>query len=92
MVFLTQHIGDYPGICQGKTRIPGVNDGEEFELTDVSCVAGDARKKPNNYQEKTRSEKESRSTRTFVKYLKIIKKTLSLSLLYFLSLMYDTTI
>lgn len=41
MVFLTQHIGDYPGICQGKTRIPGVNDGEEFELTDVSCVAGD---------------------------------------------------
>lgn len=40
MVFLTQHIGDYPGICQGKTRIPGVNDGEEFELTDVSCGAG----------------------------------------------------
>jgi len=40
MVFLGQHIGDYPGICQGKTRIPGVNDGEEFELTDVSCGAG----------------------------------------------------
>lgn len=40
MVFLTQHIGDYPGICQGKTRIPGVNDGEEFELTDVSFGAG----------------------------------------------------
>lgn len=46
MVFLTQHIGDYPGICQGKTRIPGVNDGEEFELTDVSYVAGDPRKTP----------------------------------------------
>ena len=38
MTFLTPHIGDYPGICQGKTRIPGVNDGEEFELTDVSWV------------------------------------------------------
>lgn len=36
MTFLTPHIADYPGICQGKTRIPGVNDGEEFELTDVS--------------------------------------------------------
>lgn len=40
MVYLTNHIGDYPGICQGKTRINGVNDGEEFELTDVSwCVS-----------------------------------------------------
>lgn len=38
MTFLSPHIGDYPGICQGKTRIPGVNDGEEFELTDVSWV------------------------------------------------------
>lgn len=27
---------DYPTITQGKTRIPGINDGEEFELTDVS--------------------------------------------------------
>lgn len=36
MTFLSNHIGDYPGICQGKTRITGVNDGEEFELTDVS--------------------------------------------------------
>ncbi len=27
---------DYPTISQGKTRIPGVNDSEEFELTDVS--------------------------------------------------------
>lgn len=36
MAYLSNHIGDYPGICQGKTRIAGVNDGEEFELTDVS--------------------------------------------------------
>lgn len=36
MAYLSNHIGDYPGICQGKTRITGVNDGEEFELTDVS--------------------------------------------------------
>lgn len=27
---------DYPTITQGKTRIPSINDGEEFELTDVS--------------------------------------------------------
>ena len=27
---------DYPTITQGKTRIPGINDGEEFEITDVS--------------------------------------------------------
>uniref|UniRef100_T1GWF3 Myosin motor domain-containing protein n=1 Tax=Megaselia scalaris TaxID=36166 RepID=T1GWF3_MEGSC len=32
--YLSNHIADYPGICQGKTRIPGVNDGDEFELTD----------------------------------------------------------
>uniref|UniRef100_A0A1A9X0Q5 Myosin motor domain-containing protein n=1 Tax=Glossina brevipalpis TaxID=37001 RepID=A0A1A9X0Q5_9MUSC len=35
MCLLSQRIGDYPGICQGKTRIPGVNDGEEFEATDA---------------------------------------------------------
>lgn len=29
-------MSDYPTITQGKTRIPGINDGEEFELTDVS--------------------------------------------------------
>lgn len=49
MVFLTQHIGDYPGICQGKTRIPGVNDGEEFELTDVSCGAGPCNNNTTQY-------------------------------------------
>lgn len=34
---LSSHISDYPGISQGKTRIQGVNDGEEFEVTDVSA-------------------------------------------------------
>lgn len=33
---LTSRVSDYPTISNGKTRIPGVNDGEEFELTDVS--------------------------------------------------------
>jgi len=36
---LTSRISDYPLISQGKTRIPGVNDGEDFELTDVSVLA-----------------------------------------------------
>lgn len=35
---LTSRISDYPMISQGKTRIPGVNDGEDFELTDVSVL------------------------------------------------------
>lgn len=35
---LSSHISDYPCISQGKTRIPGVNDGEEFEVTDVSEI------------------------------------------------------
>lgn len=34
--YLTTRMSDYPTISQGKTRVPGVNDGEEFELTDVS--------------------------------------------------------
>lgn len=33
---LTSRISDYPLISQGKTRISGVNDGDDFELTDVS--------------------------------------------------------
>jgi hypothetical protein len=33
---LSSRMCDYPTITQGKTRIPGINDGEEFELTDVS--------------------------------------------------------
>lgn len=34
---LGNHISSYPLISLGKTRIPGVNDGLEFEQTDVSC-------------------------------------------------------
>lgn len=33
---LTQRISDYPLICFGKTRIPGINDEEMFDETDVS--------------------------------------------------------
>jgi hypothetical protein len=36
MCFLSNRIGDYPSITQGKTRIAGVNDGEELEYLDVS--------------------------------------------------------
>jgi len=39
MTLLSNRIADYYYISQGKTRIPGVNDGEEFQITDVSeCV------------------------------------------------------
>ncbi|KAF7379403.1 hypothetical protein HZH66_014774 [Vespula vulgaris] len=36
MTFLSNRIGDYWYISQGKTRIPGVNDASEMEETDVS--------------------------------------------------------
>lgn len=36
MTILSSRMSDYPTITQGKTRIPGINDGEEFEETDVS--------------------------------------------------------
>lgn len=36
MTLLSTRMSDYPTITQGKTRVPGINDGEEFELTDVS--------------------------------------------------------
>lgn len=36
MTFLSNRISDYYYISQGKTRIYGVNDGEEFQITDVS--------------------------------------------------------
>jgi hypothetical protein len=36
MTLLSARMSDYPTITQGKTRIPGINDGEEFEITDVS--------------------------------------------------------
>jgi hypothetical protein len=35
MCNLTGTIMDYHNVCQGKTSIPGVDDGEECELTDV---------------------------------------------------------
>jgi len=36
ITMLSARISDYPTITQGKTRIPGINDGEEFEIVDVS--------------------------------------------------------
>lgn len=36
LTMLSNRIGDYPHISQGKTRIPGVNDAEEFDKTVVS--------------------------------------------------------
>jgi hypothetical protein len=38
MTYLSNRISDYYYISQGKTRIPGVNDGEEFQITDVSAT------------------------------------------------------
>lgn len=38
LTLLSNRIGDYWYISQGKTRIPGVNDAEEMELTDVSPI------------------------------------------------------
>lgn len=36
VTMLTSRVSDYPSISHGKTRIPGVNDAEEFTLTAVS--------------------------------------------------------
>lgn len=36
MTMLTDNIMDYYFVAQGKTTIPGVDDGEECQLTDVS--------------------------------------------------------
>lgn len=84
MVFLTQHIGDYPGICQGKTRIPGVNDGEEFELTDVSYVAGDPRKKPQRITDKPKTKLSSpKVQQNFCKIFKIRKIFFHIFYLFF---------
>lgn len=35
MCLLTDNVNDYHFVSQGKTTIPGVDDGLEFELTDV---------------------------------------------------------
>lgn len=47
LCLLGTHISTYPTISQGKTRIPGVNDGEEFELVHVSSFAKETKKKKN---------------------------------------------
>lgn len=36
MTMLSNSIADYPTISHGKTRIPGVNDTEQFDITVVS--------------------------------------------------------
>lgn len=36
MCDLSNNILDYRNVAQGKTTIPGVDDGEECEATDVS--------------------------------------------------------
>lgn len=41
MTLLSNRIGDYFYISQGKTRIPGVNDSSDMEETDVSPILGD---------------------------------------------------
>lgn len=35
MCMLSEDIHDYYYVAQGKTTIPGMDDGEEFQLTDV---------------------------------------------------------
>lgn len=40
MTMLSNRMIDYSFINQGKTRIPGVNDFEDMEATDVSDAAG----------------------------------------------------
>lgn len=35
MCMLSENIHDYYYVSQGKTTIPGMDDGEEFQLTDV---------------------------------------------------------
>lgn len=37
---LSNRMGDYIYVSQGKTRIPGVNDAEEMLITDVSGTSG----------------------------------------------------
>jgi len=36
MCLLSNNVNDYYFVAQGKTSIPGVDDGEELTLTDVS--------------------------------------------------------
>lgn len=41
---LSNNIMDYHVVAQGKTSIPGVDDGEECELTDVRSISFNATK------------------------------------------------
>lgn len=36
MCLLTDNIYDYHNVSQGKITVPNMDDGEEFQLTDVS--------------------------------------------------------
>lgn len=45
MTMLSARMSDYPTITHGKTRIPGINDGEEFEETNVSLSQIDRERK-----------------------------------------------
>lgn len=38
MCLLSNNVNDYHFVSQGKTSIPGVDDGEEFKITDVSLL------------------------------------------------------
>lgn len=38
ITLLSNNVNDYHFVSQGKTSIPGVDDGEEFHITDVSFV------------------------------------------------------
>lgn len=38
MCMLSDNIYDYNNVAQGKITIPGMDDGEEFQLTDVSDI------------------------------------------------------
>lgn len=38
MCMLSNNIYDYNNVAQGKITIPGMDDGEEFQLTDVSLI------------------------------------------------------
>jgi len=39
MCMLSDNIYDYNNVSQGKISIPGMDDGEEFQLTDVSYIS-----------------------------------------------------
>lgn len=40
MLLLSNNVHDYYFVSQGKTTIPGLDDGEELLVTDVSATTG----------------------------------------------------